>query len=547
MNSNCFRKKFFDIYQREILNQAKITLMLYFGINIQYKRKYLKQGKLNSINQNFLKRKYELKLIIIEKDVIYLTENDETTSRHSFFTFFSFGTYNITWTIPTATMNLFMYFYYHTKVGLAPNLIFTVIFINTFWAGLNDPLIGWLTDRNFKWTRKWGRRFPWIAIGFIPQSLSLIMIFSAPTLDPANPLPVMLWLIFSLFIFDLFITLVDLHAAMLRADKFRTSKERRLLSYSWTFFDMTAQVLGMMLPPLLFFFGDTPLSYTVMAAIIALIAIVFGIIFIVRGAREDEIVIERYYSADYKQLNIFKALWKVISQRSFVGLYIGYVAFLTATTIMTNMVAYLTTFIFGTTDQDAMVPFLAAFLGGALISIFLWLPILKRMKNSKNTYLIGSFILSGLIVPLTFFQGDVDLLIIMLLVGLGTGSVWSIGMPVLYSDTQDDYVVRTGVHRKAMLVGTWAVIGLLTAFIDEALITLIFNLTNFAPGIPDLPTLQLLYTPAEVVLIQNGIRLLLGIVPATVLLIGTVLFWIIYPLTPERVRENRAKLIELNL
>jgi len=476
-----------------------------------------------------------------------MAEKDETTSRHRFWTFFSFGTYNITWTIPTATMNLFMFFYYHTKVGLAPELILAVTIANTIWAGLNDPLIGWLTDRNFKWTRKWGRRFPWIIIGFIPQSLSLIMIFSAPQLDPANPLPVMLWLFLSLFIFDLFITLVDLHVAMLRADKFRTRKERRLLAYSWTPFDMIAQVLGMLLPPFLFFFGDTPLSYTVMATIIALIAIVSGIFFVVKGAREDEIIIESYYSVDYKKLNIFKALWKVISQRSFVGLYIGYIAFLTATTIMTNMIAYLVTFIFGSDDPDAMIPFLGLFLGGALISVLLWLPLLKRMKNHKRSYLMGSFILCGLIVPLTFFQGDIDLMLIMFLVGIGTGSVWSIGMPVLYSYVQDDYMVRTGVHRKGMLVGTWAVIGLLTAFIDEVLITWIFNMTNFDAGIPDLATLQLLYSPAGVALVQMGIRLLLGIVPATLLLIGTVLFWVIYPLNEEKVLENKVKLKELGL
>jgi Na+/melibiose symporter-like transporter len=98
-----------------------------------------------------------------------------------------------------------------------------------------------------------------------------------------------------------------------------------------------------------------------------------------------------------------------------------------------------------------------------------------------------------------------------------------------------------------MLVGTWAVIGLLTAFIDEGLITWIFTQTNFAPGIETLAELQSLYSPAGVALVQMGIRLLLGIVPATVLLIGTVLFWIIYPLSPEKVSDNKAKLIELNL
>ena len=90
--------------------------------------------------------------------MISISENEET-SRHSLGTYLSFGTFNILWTIPTATMNLFMFFYYHTVVGLEPIWILIVVAINTVWAGLNDPLIGWLTDRNFKWTRKWGRRF----------------------------------------------------------------------------------------------------------------------------------------------------------------------------------------------------------------------------------------------------------------------------------------------------------------------------------------------------------------------------------------------------
>lgn len=473
-----------------------------------------------------------------------MTENVESQSRHSFWTFVAFGTYNITWTIPTATMSLFMYFFYHTVVGLEPGLILIVVVINTIWAGLNDPLIGWLTDRNFKVTRKWGRRFPWIAIGFIPQSLSLIMIFSPPQLDPANPLPVMLWLLFSLFLFDLFITLVDIHTAILRADKFRTETERRKYAGSWGFFDMIAQVLGMMLPPLLIFFGPTVLSYTVMAAIIALIAIIFGFIFVLRGAREDQIIIDRYYSRDYERLNILKGLWRVLKQRSFVALYIHYVLWLAATaSIMTGMVAYLVTFIFRSDDPDAMIPFFAVFLLGSLISIPIWLKILKKMNNNKKTYVMGSLILSALTVPLTFFQTDVDLMIIMFLVGFGNGCVWSIGMPVLYSNVQDDYVVSTGGNQKGILVGTWAVIGLVTAFIDELLITTVFTLTGFEAGLPDYAALEA--SGANVELVLWGIRLLLGVIPALVILTGTLIFWKLYPLTQEKVLENKAKLQEL--
>jgi len=258
--------------------------------------------------------------------------------------------------------------------------------------------------------------------------------------------------------------------------------------------------------------------------------IIFGIIFVLKGAREDKIVIDRYYSRDYEPLHIFKGLLIVLKQKSFMALYAHYTLWLTATTIMTGMVVYLTNFVLQGSD---MTIFLALFLVGSLVSIPFWLKILKKMKNSKKTYLIGSLILSALIIALTFFQTDIDFMIMMFLMGFGNGCVWSIGMPVLYSNAQDDFVVRTGKNQKGILVGTWAVIGMITAFIDEALITLVFWLTGFNETIPN-------YWNNEL-----AIRLLVGIVPALVILLGTLIFWKFYPLTQEKVLENKAKLREL--
>ena len=473
-----------------------------------------------------------------------MVETEETSSRHSFWTYLSFGTYNITWTIPSATMSLFMFFFYHTVIGLDSLLIFTVVAINTLWAGLNDPLIGWLTDRNFKWTQKWGRRFPWIVIGIIPYSLSLIMIFSPPgTVTDLGVVPIMIWLLISLVLYDLFITIVEIHVSILRADKFRTEAERRKYAGSWGFFDMTAQVLGMMLPPLLIFFGATIFSYSIMASIIALIASIFAVIFILKGAREDKIVIDRYYSREYERLNIFKAVLLVIKQKSFMSLYTSYVLWLAASSIAIAMVAYLTTFILQSNDPDVMVIYFALFLLGSLISIPLWVKLLKRMNNNKKLYLIGSFMIMGAYSLLTFFQTDIDLMIIMFLVGFTNGCVWTIGMPVLYSNVQDDFVVRTGKNQKGVLVGTWAVIGLITAFIDEGLISLVFTFTGFEAGIEDYAAL--VASGLDVGLVLFGIRLLLGVIPALLILVGALIFWNYYPLTQEKVLENKVKLAEI--
>ena len=132
----------------------------------------------------------------------------------------------------------------------------------------------------------------------------------------------------------------------------------------------------------------------------------------------------------------------------------------------------------------------------------------------------------------------------MILIGLGNGCIWTIGMPVLFSNAQDDFVVRTGRNQKGILVGTWAVLSLATAFIDELLITTVFTVTGFNPGIPDYATLAA--TPGiNVSLVLLGIRLLLGIIPAGIVLIGALIFWRFYPLTQEKVLENKAKLREM--
>jgi Na+/melibiose symporter-like transporter len=50
---------------------------------------------------------------------------------------------------------------------------------------------------------------------------------------------------------------------------------------------------------------------------------------------------------------------------------------------------------------------------------------------------------------------------------------------------------------------------------------------------------------SDINLVIWGIRLLSGIIPLCVMLIGILIFWKFYPLTQDKVKENKKKLIEL--
>ena len=467
-------------------------------------------------------------------------EFDKESSRLKFSNYLSFSMYQITWTIIVSTQGLFLYFFYHTVIGLQPFLIFLAIAINTVWGAFNDPIIGYLTDRNFKWTRKLGRRFPWILIGIIPWCFIIIFIFMAPDAT-GNPWPAFFWLLFFLFLHELLLTLTDVHGGILRADKFRTEFERRRYSGFFGIFDMIAMALGTAVPPLLLF-GTTQGDYITMATIISMIALVFAVLFLINGAREDKVIIDRYYATEYERLKFIKGTVEVLKHKNFIGFWISIAGFGVATTILTGMIVYVVVFLLRQ-PTDFITIFMAIFLVGAMISVPIWLKILKKIVDSRKMYLIGCIALTASLAPITFFQTMIDLMILLFIAGFAMGCLWTIQIPIIFSNVQDDFVIRTGRNQKGMLIGGWAVLGLFTAFIDELLISIVFTLTGFDPGLEDYAAL--VSSGVDVDLVLLGIRLLVGIIPMCAMILSTIAFWKIYDLTHERVLENKAKLKEL--
>jgi GPH family glycoside/pentoside/hexuronide:cation symporter len=466
--------------------------------------------------------------------------SNEETPMHTKKTYLSFSMYQITWTIIVQTMGLYLYFYYHTKVGLDPTLIFVATLITTFWASLNDPVVGFLTDRNFKWTRKWGRRFPWMVVGLIPWCFIIILVFSAPDAT-VNPWPAFIWLLIMLVLYDLFITLSDVHGNMLRADKFRTEIDRKKYSGYFGVFDMIAMALGTAVPPLLIF-GEDNIYFTIMAAIVSMISLIFAIIFLLFGAREDKLMIDRYYSRDYERFKFLKGTKEALKQKSFIGFWLGGIGWGVATTMMTSMVAYVATFVL-VVPEEIMTILLALMIIGGIVSVPIWLKILKKVGDARKLYLIGGVTICIALIPLTFFVTLYDLAVFVFIAGFAMGSIWTIQIPVIFSHVQDDFIVRTGKNQRGMLIGAWAVLGLLTAFIDELLFAIIFNITGFVGGIDTYE--KLLLSGANVRYVTAGIRLLVGVIPMLIMALGTWAFWVVYPLTKEKVEENKVKLLEL--
>ena len=470
------------------------------------------------------------------------TESLET--RHSKWTFLSNACGLLCSTLIGAVQG-FTLFYYEAVIGLNAWLIFIAMSIFMVYNGVNDPIIGFLVDRNMKFTRKWGRRFPWIAIGIIPWVFSIYLHFSVPDIDvSANPWAVFGWLLLTLVLLDTFGTLVNINYSALRIDKFQTEYERRRFTKYYAPFDILAIVIGMLLPPLFtdMIPGDPKTSYSMMGAIIAIIALLFAILSL-HGNREDKIIIDRYFSPEYiKRMNFFKAFVEAIKTKSFVVFFIfGTCLGIQISLVVVNMY-YLTKFVLQA-DSLTYLLILGLNLIGTLISIPIWLKYIKKINNNKKALIVAGLASCAALFPLTFFQGLFDLLIMAFILGLAQGGLNSYVYTIISPSVIEDVIVKTKKNQKGVLFGISVLLGRLVASIDEFIIAIVHDLTGFVAGKETYDEMAAVVSDMTPILI--GIRLIQGVIPALVLLVGVLIIWKFFPLTQERILNNKLKMQEL--
>jgi GPH family glycoside/pentoside/hexuronide:cation symporter len=435
----------------------------------------------------------------------------------------------------TGAYGIMVYYFYESEMHLDALYVTIATVIYSIWNAVNDPLIGYITGKSNRFTKKFGRHTPWILSGLLFCSLAYVGIFAVPSWVQASPVRLFFWMVVFVCLYDGCYSLWEVNYQGVFPNKFRTTEERSKTAVIATSIGVFGIALGAVLPPLFYSYGK-PESFAISALIIGAIGLV-GAVLIRRGVRETpEMKKSKEIVEQQDELGFFKSLSQSLKHREFLALLLMLFFYQSACMCMTGSVNYVVSGVLGM-KSSATTPIFAGMLVGALVSILVWRQVAKRIRNNNQKLLvITSFAMAVACSAMFFANSQITFAVGMFAWGLGFGGFWTFMTPAM-ADVVDSVVVSEKRREDGVLMGVRAFFMRLS-YTSQAIV---FWLCHKATGYDS--TVSGIQAP----LARTGIKLHISLVPAVFFVIAAMCMLFINTLTPEKVESNKEELRKLGL
>jgi GPH family glycoside/pentoside/hexuronide:cation symporter len=432
--------------------------------------------------------------------------------------------------------------FYEVYIGLDIVLLFIAAVFYTAFDMINDPLIGYLSDKNTRFTKRLGKRFPWLVIGNIGILFAVILLFSPPDVNIAGGFLTFLWFLVLLSVYDGFYSIIFVNYRALLPNKFKSKEDRLKASTISQLFLILGPLLGLLVAPS--FLTDDPQSFVIMALFLAIVMLVSFILSIF-GLREDDKLKESYKREEISRKPFFQEfsnnLKQSYKQRSF-NVFAIYTFCITLTSSMLALsIPYYVEHILG--EEESFVrtvnaPFAVTSL--LLIPIYFW--IIKRMghvKAMKTCLILTPFPFLLMFLSYGLLPIESNLFIIMLGSGFYgiVGSIAVISSIPVQADFFDESALKYQKRQEGMYSGNWNFYARIITVFQFAILAVIHTLTEFdsEPG------------AIQSELAKWGIMVHFTLVPALALIFAGIIFWKYWYLNPEKSEKIKAELEKLGL
>ncbi|MHA1253993.1 MAG: MFS transporter [Promethearchaeota archaeon] len=339
-------------------------------------------------------------------------------------------------------------YFYEVEMGLPFIYIMIAGILFALWNMVNDPLLGYLTDKPLKWTAKYGLRAPWVVICTPLVLIFFFLIWMPP--QGMGAIMMFLWFILITCLFDTFFSIYNDHVYGGYTNQFPSEYERRrsfAVATIIMFITITAMVV---IGSVIIEFGN-PASFVTWALVmIIILGILSAIIF--PGIRESPEMKKMFMDAYEKaeKASFFGTLKVALKTKNFRVSLAGYTIQVTAATIYGASMPYMLKDVYGVPySMNALLAVIGTV--AALCSIPFWYNY-SRKHGFKKTYWV-TYILQGILyIPFLFtpnFWFHLAFYVLFQINGIGLTTML---MPVA-SDTYDEVSSNMGFRVDASLVG----------------------------------------------------------------------------------------------
>lgn len=450
------------------------------------------------------------------------------TEKVPFATKLAFGAGDIGPAIVTIISGFFLLIFLTDIAGLSPAVAGTILLITKIWDAFNDPIVGALSDRV---QTRWGRRRPWFLFGAIPFGIAFYLLFQVPPWGDAGKFWYYLGVSIAL---DTAYTIVNVPYTALTPELTNDYDERTSLNaYRFVFSIASALVAGVLHPLIVAGVvngGGTQAQGYATSITIWAIAATLPFVWAFLGTYERHTV-----DPDDKG-SFFGGLRATFSNRAFryvVGIYL--LSWLVVQTVSTIIPYYLLYWLRQPIAFQGLV--ILAVQGSALIWLLIWNRVSRRV-GKQGVYYRGMGFWIAVLLALFLVQPSWPSWIVIVmgaLAGVGVATAYLVPWSMLPDVIELDEL-ETGQRREGIYYGFVVLLQKLGLALGLFVIGQALDWTGYINPQPGTETI-VTQPPGTLF----AIRLLIGPIPALILIAGVVLVRL-YPITRERHEQTLAEL-----
>lgn len=432
--------------------------------------------------------------------------------------FYGFG--DIGFSLTNTILSVYFALFLTDVVGVKASVAALAIFIGSTWDYINDPLVGYISDRTHS---RWGRRRPFLLFGALPFALTFILLWWKPPFEGTAALAIYYSLAFALY--DTAATFVYMPFYALTPELTSDYDERTSLTSIRMFFSILGSLIAFTLPIWIVggFNPDNSGRVLVMGTTFGLFSAV-PLLLVFANTRERTEFANLKPNLSVKES--IKVTWK---NKPFM---FGLVMFLfngVTMSIIQVILLYYIKYVVEREPQSDMI--MATIFVVAMLTLPLWEWTSRRL-NKRWAYISGISFLAVVLLILSALTPQTGLNLIMtlcVLAGIGVSAMHSLPWAIL-PDAIEYGEWETGERQEGMYYSLITLAQKIASSIAVPAALLILEYTGYVANSATQPQSAV-----------NGIRFVAGPLPAITLGLG-ILFTLLYPLGRERHHEITREL-----